>query len=311
MYIGVIRFCRQATGPRIIPGRWNKILLPMAMGLCCLLIICFTGFLLSARDVVAPKSSLIVFHSHHSCETGQFPCASSAKCLAQRYWCDEIKDCPLGDDEDERYCGEKTSGFGRHFIRRIVDLQEKDGCMAPEPLLPPGSMFHDHVGREGIQCFVGRYPKRCVCMVNRIRCDDLSLTQIFAFTNETADPQTPRYSFLHNRIQYIQEDVFRLLPDLRHLDFRKNSISGLNNRAFNGLSNLRRLHLDQNKLSRVDPRVFWPLTNLCFLWLGQNGIQSWEPHSFNNSKLRWLDLKANRITLEAGMFSKLNSLYYL
>ncbi|OQV21317.1 Relaxin receptor 1 [Hypsibius exemplaris] len=194
---------------------------------------------------------------------------------------------PLGDDEDERYCGEKTSGFGRHFIRRIVDLQEKDGCMAPEPLLPPGSMFHDHVGREGIQCFVGAFPKRCVCMVNRIRCDDLSLTQIFAFTNETADPQTPRYSFLHNRIQYIQEDVFRLLPDLRHLDFRKNSISGLNNRAFNGLSNLRRL------------------------WLGQNGIQSWEPHSFNNSKLRWLDLKANRITLEAGMFSKLNSLYYL
>ncbi|GAU87402.1 hypothetical protein RvY_00252-2 [Ramazzottius varieornatus] len=274
----------------------------------------WTSFLLQViivRSRIAMAVEGLIRFQHHQCPTGEFPCTMSSKCLAQRYWCDEIKDCPEGDDEDVRYCGEKTSGFGRHFLRRIADASKEDGCMAPEPLMPPGTVIQDHVGQQGVKCFVKAFPKRCTCMVNRVRCDNLSLTQIFTFTNETADPEAPIYSFVHNRIQFIQEDTFRMLPNMRHLDFRQNSISGLNVRAFNGLSRLRRLHLDQNKLSRIDPRVFWPLKNLCFLWLGHNVIQNWEPHSFNNTKLRWLDLKSNKISLEPGMFDQLRDLYYL
>ncbi|XP_055334430.1 relaxin receptor 2-like [Paramacrobiotus metropolitanus] len=259
------------------------------------------------------KDEGIKFHKNHECETGEFPCATSSKCLAQRYWCDEIKDCPEGDDENEKYCGEKTSGFGRAFFRRIQDSDKEttEDCLAPEPLLPPGTGFHHHIGTGNVTCFVKRFPKRCQCVVNQIKCDNLSLTSVFPFNEEYTDTSSPIYTFSKNRIQFIQEDALAMFPNLQKLDFRHNSISGLNLKAFNNLSELRHLHLDYNKLSKIDPRVFSNLRNLCFLWLGQNLIQNWEPNSFNNKKLRWLDLKANRISLEAGMFAKLSSLYYL
>ena len=115
----------------------------------------------------------------------------------------------------------------------------------------------------------------------------------------------PKLRYLHldqNTIDYIPDNAFQNLPELETLTLTANRLAGgpnyLSNDAFSGLRNLKELDLSFNEFYSVPHHSFAPLKKVERLRLSDSVISEIHPQSFHGmDALKELDLGGNKISL--------------
>ncbi|ESO12463.1 hypothetical protein HELRODRAFT_158997 [Helobdella robusta] len=82
------------------------------------------------RNVITVHDVRQLSFRHNNCSVGYFPCSKSSKCILQRQWCDDVIDCPDGEDEDFRTCKMHYRIFLLNFFKRCKgsSAEHKENC---------------------------------------------------------------------------------------------------------------------------------------------------------------------------------------
>lgn len=115
----------------------------------------------------------------------------------------------------------------------------------------------------------------------------------------------------HNQLEYIDDEAFLVLDQLRVLDLSFNLLRHVNGNMFAGLFSLKRLNLESNQISSIDNKAFTYSINLQELNLKSNCLTSVDTMYLNNlSSLRVLDLSRNRLAnfKNQSLFQRLTQL---
>lgn len=101
-----------------------------------------------------------------------------------------------------------------------------------------------------------------------------------------------------NGINFLQEQDFHGLADLKLLDLSQNVLSVIPDGVFGFLTSLRNLDLSSNKITRISKDSFNGLVNLERLYVHNNRIESIHPAAFKGLEhLLELKLQGNQISL--------------
>ncbi|XP_053473019.1 vasorin a [Ictalurus furcatus] len=101
-----------------------------------------------------------------------------------------------------------------------------------------------------------------------------------------------------NGINFLQEQDFHGLVDLKLLDLSQNELAVIPDGVFGSLTSLHNLDLSSNKITRISKDSFNGLVNLERLYIHNNRIQSIHPAAFKGLEhLLELKLQGNQISL--------------
>ncbi|CAL4151926.1 unnamed protein product [Meganyctiphanes norvegica] len=104
-------------------------------------------------------------------------------------------------------------------------------------------------------------------------------------------------SLSRNQINYIDDDTFSGLINLKYLVLESNSITTLSNKWFKGMNNIKSLNLRYNHISHIPASVFQDLSSLEKLFLSGNTISIVDPRSFSGLiRLKLLSLANNNMS---------------
>ena len=95
-----------------------------------------------------------------------------------------------------------------------------------------------------------------------------------------------------NRLNLIEDDVFKGFDSLSALTLADNQLSSLHKGMLSGLDSLRYLDVNCNKLSTIDDETFHSLRQLKYVNMSHNRLTTF-PHSL--PMLEWLDMSHNLI----------------
>ncbi|XP_053708860.1 SLIT and NTRK-like protein 6 [Synchiropus splendidus] len=114
----------------------------------------------------------------------------------------------------------------------------------------------------------------------------------------------------NNRIDYIDNETFLSLSNLKKLYLNGNRIEKLFSTMFVGLHNLEYLYLEYNLIKDIAPGTFNPLPNLKLLSLNNNQLSSLPAQIFRNVPLSKLNLRKNLLMHlpVSNVLDQLNSL---
>lgn len=126
-----------------------------------------------------------------------------------------------------------------------------------------------------------------------------------ASNNQLSDPQAFRNIGYSLRILYLNGNnlsvlgnhAFGDLPLLEILNLAHNNITALRRRSFQGLTNLQELDLSSNRIESLQVEQFSNLKRLRYLKLNSNHIKGLPRDVFLNTRLEFLDLSNNFISI--------------
>ncbi|ELT92496.1 hypothetical protein CAPTEDRAFT_134756, partial [Capitella teleta] len=159
-----------------------------------------------------------------------FHCKSANFCLPLDNWCDGIRHCPHGDDEDscDQTCPDECS------------------CMA-EVVVCRGSALNDVPSIQS--------NARLLNLENNI-ISNLTNTSFVALHNLV------ELNLAHNSIQELREGYFVDLGNLLTLNISFNDIEVIGTASFAGLIRLRELDLTNNMISEIEADAFVDLVSI-------------------------------------------------
>lgn len=116
----------------------------------------------------------------------------------------------------------------------------------------------------------------------------------------------------YNNISSIEEDVFRLIPNLRFLDLGSNRIEGISLNAFQYLTLLEHLDLSKNNIKIINTNVLSPMTSLNYLILSENNLNETmsnhdlflalgAPTSLNKLEMNYCNLESINLKYGSGL----------
>lgn len=100
----------------------------------------------------------------------------------------------------------------------------------------------------------------------------------------------------NNGIQFLPENVFLSLTDMRTLVLSGNKLTRIDQFTFDGLPSLNQLSLDNNQIQYIDPEALRNSTDLEYLHLNDNKLYDIPAVLNNVPNLKTLDLSYNQIT---------------
>ena len=257
-----------------------------------------------------------------------FRCPNHYKCLESycipmHLVCDEVPDCPTGQDED--HCNEfKCQGFFQcKGMSMCLHFNYLCDGVVDCPIHQDDEEFCD-----SLQC-----PKECECAGLTVTC--LTITQpiiqsIFKFKKSKAitltsnNPITTltdinfrsfQWLLILNLTRFVYDiypRAFTYMPQLRILDLTNVRVNLHKENGFKHMDSLRHLYLIRTEIFTLYRNTF-QLSNLLYLFLQRSGIQHIENGAFcMSSKIRTLNLYYNKIThITAESFQCLKSLQFL
>ena len=158
----------------------------------------------------------------------------------------------------------------------------------------------------------------CQCInVTRVNCsgrDLVNLDELLFTANPTLLAQVEWLDLSHNKLVYINSEMFKKFVNLAQLDLSFNDISVIDANAFDYLSNLNvSLDLSYNQLQAIYSNTFAGLSSLTRFYLSSNQVKSIEDNSFASlTKLQLLDMSSNKLTtINASTLNGLESLQRL
>ncbi|CRL02651.1 CLUMA_CG015766, isoform A [Clunio marinus] len=133
----------------------------------------------------------------------------------------------------------------------------------------------------------------------------LYIHSLDASNNQLSEPQafknigySLRVLYLNgNNLSLLGNHAFGDLPLLEILNLAFNNITSLRRRSFQGLSNLQELDLSYNKIESLQVEQFFNLKKLRYLKLNNNNIRSLPRDVFLNTRIEYLDLSNNYISI--------------
>lgn len=100
----------------------------------------------------------------------------------------------------------------------------------------------------------------------------------------------------NNGVQFLPENVFSTLTDMRTLVLSSNKLTRIDQFTFDGLPSLNQLSLDNNQIQYIDPEALRNSTDLEYLHLNGNKLYDIPAVLNNVVNLKTLDLGYNQIT---------------
>lgn len=216
---------------------------------------------------------------------GQYRCANESSCILLHHLCDNIRHCPLGDDE--WFC-DLTCPNNCTCIGLYVNCSHTNLTILPVEKIPKDTRKLDLTGNE-----LG---------------PDLTNADFNRF------PSLGELILQHNKIEVIKSRKFIELTNLYKLDLRYNEIKILESGAFAGLKKVTSLLLDSNPdLTIIEPRAFVGLTSLRRLNISSTNVEMLQENVFlQMSSLQYLEFRNNKLHIvDKGAFKELTSLVTL
>ncbi|XP_031782635.1 relaxin receptor 1 isoform X2 [Nasonia vitripennis] len=204
-----------------------------------------------------------------NCPKGTFPCQNNTKCITHRNMCNNMKDCPGGEDEND--CFDSYNNFWESlFPNWTTCLNDSD------------NEIQDYINCKYFNCtlicekFIG--PK---------------IPEIFAKKNILT------MTFRTSSLPILKEDFFRDYPNLRNeLYLMGNQIQYLEHGVFSNQKYLLWLGLSDNKIEKLTEGHFIGLHSLETLVIENNKIHTLDLRDLRNSaSLKVLELSRNLLTL--------------
>lgn len=133
----------------------------------------------------------------------------------------------------------------------------------------------------------------------------LYIYSIDATSNCLNDSQSFRHLGYSLRVLILRQNCFVALNNqafselykMEYLDMSYNNLTLLRRRCFHGLTGLQRLDLSHNHISQLQVNQFTDLRNLRILNLANNRLRSLPREIFLNTRIEYLDLSKNFLTL--------------
>ncbi|KAM9821098.1 SLIT and NTRK-like protein 6 [Neosynchiropus ocellatus] len=204
-------------------------------------------------------------------------------------------------------------------VPKLINAKEDDKL--PTPSHVPGSPCVEHCSchNHPVAGFLMHCQDRGIQKVSDIGILQQSPTKLvmtgnmiqklFKFDFVTYDT-LELLNLANNRIDYIDNETFLSLSNLKKLYLNGNRIEKLFSTMFVGLHNLEYLYLEYNLIKDIAPGTFNPLPNLKLLSLNNNQLSSLPAQIFRNVPLSKLNLRKNLLMHlpVSNVLDQLNSL---
>lgn len=215
--------------------------------------------------IVCLLSGLMYYFNQDACPVGTFLCHNTTTCLPQRNWCDQLNQCPYGDDEQNCYDyhgvldwfgSDRDSEAVREFVCDATDIP---------------------VGCKYVKC-------RATC-------------QGYTEIPRNLSSQTTSITLYDSSIKRVPTGAFARYSEIRILYLDGSDIHELEEGAFLNLTKLFWLALDNNQISKLRPGHFAGLTNLESLRANKNRITMADFSDLEGSStLNFINLNENQLT---------------
>ncbi|XP_043506330.1 relaxin receptor 1 isoform X4 [Frieseomelitta varia] len=215
--------------------------------------------------IVCLLSGLMYYFNQDTCPVGTFLCHNTTTCLPQRNWCDQLNQCPYGDDEQNCYDyhgvldwfgSDRDSEAVREFVCDATDIP---------------------VGCKYVKC-------RATC-------------QGYTEIPRNLSTQTTSITLYDSSIKRVPTGAFARYSEIRILYLDGSDIHELGKGAFLNLTKLFWLALDNNQISELRPGHFAGLTNLESLRANKNRITMADFSDLEGSDaLNFINLNENQLT---------------
>ncbi|XP_043257630.1 relaxin receptor 1-like [Colletes gigas] len=220
----------------------------------------------SVISCVCLLSGLMYYFNQDACPVGTFLCHNTTICLPQRSWCNQVIQCPYGDDEQT--------------------------CYDPNGVLDLFGKPRDSI-KEAITKFVCDAIDRCNYEKCRATCYGYSEIP------QNLSSQTTAITLYDSSIKRVPRDAFARYPEIRILYLDGTDISEIEIGAFRHLKKLYWLILENNKISELLPGHFTDLHDLETLKANKNRITVADLSDLKGSvSLSFIDLSENLLTSE-------------
>ncbi|XP_071964993.1 uncharacterized protein [Antedon mediterranea] len=201
------------------------------------------------------------------CPDYMFKCPNSY-CIPMRRRCDEIWDCPNGEDE---------TGCSSYTCSDYYHCRSSQQCLSPMEVCD--GVKHCPLGDDEQFCDIS-CPSSCTCTGFVVQCPTtLTIADLQLI------PASVRFLDLSGSLpistndkrkkRTIVEDFLVILdkfPFLHTLDLSDNNIESLNPGGFASLINLKKLNLSRNSIILLEDNAFLGLTKLNILDISNNGL---------------------------------------
>jgi hypothetical protein len=107
-------------------------------------------------------------------------------------------------------------------------------------------------------------PESKVCVLTESTTIDAPGYTVLSPVNKAVKRITIAYN---KKIEYIPEHLYKVFPDLEHVDGAASSVKQLSKATFHNLHKLEKIHLDGNKIERIEADTFESLTTLKKIFL--------------------------------------------
>ena len=183
------------------------------------------------------------------CPESHFPCPGDGHCLPVFLRCNNVRDCP--DNEDEEDCF-------TYSCPGLYRCRDSRVCLHSEHVCD--RLYHCPKQDDEVYCYV-KCPVNCTCYGLAFTCSSLSAVHLFPdlrYLDARDSGLTPTHlsqSFMLVHLGLVRCGLFHIgqlsLPNLHSLDLSDNHLQEVTTSDFDLLPNLRELFVSGNPLSDV------------------------------------------------------------
>ncbi|OWF55613.1 hypothetical protein KP79_PYT00222 [Mizuhopecten yessoensis] len=242
----------------------------------------------------------------HNC-SGSYHCLKSNQKIPHSQVCDGSNQCPQA--EDEKACSTQMDPFclclGLRMTASKVIPSDAFFDVSDKPLLfNMNSRVYPIKSNQNVLLL----SKAKYISFNNFR-DTIPKNMFSIF------PKVVHLNLSYSNIQYLRDELFIGISNLRQLDLSHNNIKRLSAAVFSGMSSLQILDLSYNKIRNLHDNVFSELSGLLYLNLSHNredelfkkSLRSSISYGFRDSK----HYNIRVLTLTSSVFNGLNNLIHL
>ncbi|KAG7201394.1 hypothetical protein KM043_004156 [Ampulex compressa] len=223
----------------------------------------------SLITAVSVLSGLMYYFNQDNCPVGTFVCLNSTVCMPQRSWCNQIMECPYGDDESNENCFDAHGTWEWFKKERNWGLSDDLYCDPSEA--PVGCSYNE--------C-------RATCVEYHEIPQNLSSNVIAIFLTD-------------NFLTRVPTGALAIYPEIRLLYFDNNHIVELEKNAFLNQTELFWLVLTNNKIGEIQPGHLAGLVKLETLRANKNRILAADLSDLEDSfSVYLIDLSRNLLTTD-------------
>ena len=238
----------------------------------------------------------------HQC-SGMYKCPISY-CIPVVRVCDQINDCPYGEDEVD--CPAK--GVTCPGMLRC----QAGGCVHPQGL-GDGKDDCPLYGDDEMFCDMGLCPRGCTCMWYTVVCRSSTVTRVQVRNMKLLDISGSRptgyfpriiggsmlliFKFAENSLTVVKPEMFSQTVNVAEIDLKNNAITVIKPLSFSNLTNLRKLDFHGNYLAVIEVDSFTNLPLLRTLNFTNSSLQMIRHTSIVNTGVTVIDVSNTPLTL--------------